>query len=913
MKIGFLNPWSSAAESQAAVSQRIAAQRIGVTLITAKDERDLDSSAVDFVISVASSVPKVYDCPSYLNVHEPTSRFLQNEFYLKNLMTYDGYLTISDSLRRFIRDLSFGIGRPDDPGFYFDTPQKSETSADLPQIVKAGDLRIVYFGTNWDRRSPRLFELLDTKDVLRIHGPRHSWPIGLISYAGPLPFDGVSPQKTYASFGLGLVLLSAQHLREGVISNRIFEIASVGAVSICPDIPWIRKWFGDSVFYFNPWEHSRDIARRITDIHEHCKMCPHLLAKMGQDARTIFEKNFSAERMLLNAVEYHEANQRKRSYRLKRLPPAPRIAVIVRCGDRRLAYIERAVNSICSQTFGRFTVIFVKYKNIDLSAILSIAAPNIDSFIEIEVPNGNRSDTLFAGLAKLRELHAEYFSVLDDDDFWLSNHMEGLFSAAIQARRHVDVAFSGAIAISPEGRQIEKGLSWKRNVYTFGFRTPVASASDITREFSSNSFVARTDLLVDEIDTPEMETAEDSVLISLIARHSKPVFSYQATAFFTQNESDGSGFSSHPLRQRDLASLSLRTSLLYSPNWLGQATFGGLLEGRSLFEAAYRIDSAANLQTSFEPLSLNDWLPFLRTGASAHADEDGILVSEGAEGFAVYGPYWTLPPGRYEMCASIIPRPENKDEDAIVTGQITTERGTRVLAECRWRLDRYKRGAGVALAEFRLPFSLYADLPDAARTIETRIFTGGDASFRIMSLSVKTRSDDLENNWFPYLTPGDCGIHTGAEIKSIKSKIGYVACTPPIAITPGHYKLILNLSVGNIGSSSQNPASVEIWSGSDLIAIETVESKIDKPLQFDVSDEFTNRAIELRIRIKEPIELSICGVTVEKASDRIDPMWRTRLARVHRQNRIRRIRAHLKNAKGLASISQLWSLIGARW
>jgi hypothetical protein len=582
MKVAFLNPWSDAAESHASMFLAIAAQRIGIELITAKDENDLESCGAEFVISVASSVPKACDYPTYLNVHEPTSRFLQGDFYLRNFMTYDGYLTISDSLKRFVRDVSFGIGRPDEPGFYFGTAQKSDVHTQVPQIVRRGDLRIAYFGTNWDRRSPRLFELLDRKGILRIHGPRHSWPSALVSYAGALPFDGVSPQKTYASCGVGLVLLSASHLREDVISDRIFQISSVGAVSICPDIPWIRKWFGDSVFYFDPLRSAGEIATRIVDLYEYCKDHPDIAGRMGKTARAVFERNFTAEQMLANAVDYHESNRRKRARRIKTLGAAARVAVIVRCGGRAIASVERAVNSVRSQTFGRFQIVFVKYKQIDLSEIVSRDSPNIDAFIEIDVPNGNRSQTLFAGLARLHELETEYFAVLDDDDFWLSNHMESLFFAAKQTGRDIDVVFSGTIVVGAEARQIEKSLWWKRNLHTFGYRDHITSGHEVAREFCSNCFVARTGLLPGEIGTPDMETAEDSLLISVLARYHKPIFSYQATAFFSRQPGAGSNFNIHPHRQRDLTSLLLRTRFLYSPGWLAQSSSGLALEQRSL-------------------------------------------------------------------------------------------------------------------------------------------------------------------------------------------------------------------------------------------------------------------------------------------------------------------------------------------
>jgi hypothetical protein len=577
VKIAYLNPWSSAAENQCYGSLAVAAHCNGLELIDCRDEKDLEPSGAEFVISHTSCIPKICDYPTYLIVHEPPCRFLKNEVYLKNLMTYDGYFTIADSVRRFLRDLSFGIGRPDATGFFYTTAQRSELSAQIPEIVKRGRLQVVYFGTNWDRRAPQLFEILDNKDILRIHGPTHSWPNGLRSYAGPLPFDGVGPQMTYCEFGIGLVLLSADHLREDVVTNRIFEISSVGAAAICPDIPWIRKWFGDSVFYFDPLHRWEDTAARIMDIHEYCKAHPDDAAKMGNDARAIFEKNFLEERLLLNAVEYHKEKQRSRHARRKALGPPPLIAVIMRSGGRNVQHLKKAIESVGSQGFGRYVLVLVKYKSVDLSQVVSSVPSNIERVIELDVPDGNRSATLFAGLGKLRELNAEYFAVLDDDDFWLSNHIESLFSAAKQKRSDFDVAFSGSIAISQVPREIVSNLFWKRNVYTFGYPENMGSVSDITAAFSSNCFIARTDLIPEKIEAPDMETAEDSLMISLIARRQKPIFSYQATAFFAQNASDGSAFQTHEHRKRDETSFLLRSSLLHAPSWLNQGSVSTIL------------------------------------------------------------------------------------------------------------------------------------------------------------------------------------------------------------------------------------------------------------------------------------------------------------------------------------------------
>jgi GT2 family glycosyltransferase len=168
--------------------------------------------------------------------------------------------------------------------------------------------------------------------------------------------------------------------------------------------------------------------------------------------------------------------------------------------------------------------------------------------------------------------------VLDDDDLWLSNHMESLFSAGKHVRNDFDVAFSGSIAISPVAQEISTDIFWKRNVYTFGYRQNTGSILDITSVFSLNCFVARTDLIPEQIEVPDIETGEDTLTISLIARRQRPIFSYQATALFTQSVTDGSALQAHQHRARDEASLLLRSGFLYSPSWLSQRSVPTLLD-----------------------------------------------------------------------------------------------------------------------------------------------------------------------------------------------------------------------------------------------------------------------------------------------------------------------------------------------
>lgn len=579
MKIAYLNPFTNAAENQAYMSLAAAGRNVGIHLISCQDESDLERSGAEFVISVSSSVPKIADIPSYLTVHEPTRRFRENAVYFKNMLSYDGYATISDSLKAFVQNVTYGAGRLDPVGFYFNTPQRSSLTADIVAAARDERLRLVYLGTNWDRRLPRLFDTLDSAGILRIHGPTGSWSPKLRSYSGALPFDGIAPQRAYADAGVGLVLHSADHMSEDIVSNRIFEIASVGAIPLCPDMPWIRKWFGDSVLYFDSEQPVPAIGKQLISLVDEVRGAPAKAEDMAARARKIFEDNFSAEVLLTNMVKYHEQKTKARRAAAASRRPDPTIAVIMRCGGRPIEDVRKAVASIERQTYGRFKLLFVKWRELDLSSLHADLSPRIVETREISVPKGSRGRSLFAGAAAVRDMDADYFAVLDDDDFWLSDHIEGLFDAAHKCGADFDVIFSGTVSSSREGKEIEKNLFWRRNIHTFGYRDQPRSVPEVTREFSSNCFVARISALPSDLaHEPAMETAEDSHLIALVSRRRRPIFSYRATAFFHADSADSSKYSSHPNRRQDETALLLRSSLLYAPEWLDQTSLQDCLE-----------------------------------------------------------------------------------------------------------------------------------------------------------------------------------------------------------------------------------------------------------------------------------------------------------------------------------------------
>jgi hypothetical protein len=96
------------------------------------------------------------------------------------------------------------------------------------------------------------------------------------------------------------------HLFDDVISNRLFEIASVGACSICPDTPWIREHFKGSVFYYPAYGSVDAILSAVDAAMTFIRTRPNDAAAMARASKAIFEESFAGDRMLAHAVRYHQ-------------------------------------------------------------------------------------------------------------------------------------------------------------------------------------------------------------------------------------------------------------------------------------------------------------------------------------------------------------------------------------------------------------------------------------------------------------------------------------------------------------------------------------------------------------------------------------------------------------------------------
>jgi hypothetical protein len=266
----------------------------------------LTQNDVDFVLSLHFETPKQFDIFSFVTLWNPLQFYHEWGYrkFTRHLLTHDDFLSCDsasgdDHVMRLISSRSTREG----PLFRF-----YPTLAEPILEPTLGDQHLFYAGMNWEKSAKKpgrhdgLLDLLDEGDNLRIYGPRiyggvQVWK-GYKSYAGPIPFDGVSVVRLINQAGISLVLSSQAHAQSEMMSSRIFESSAAGAVIICNENPFARRHFGDSLLYIDTTLPVRETYRQVQSHLAWIKSEPAKALEMARQAQSVFRENFRLDACL---------------------------------------------------------------------------------------------------------------------------------------------------------------------------------------------------------------------------------------------------------------------------------------------------------------------------------------------------------------------------------------------------------------------------------------------------------------------------------------------------------------------------------------------------------------------------------------------------------------------------------------
>lgn len=441
MKIVIFNPYknqSVAAEGSMdyAYEQIKSIDGIDLTIKASCNTEEIVEFAPDFIIAHYNFTPKFCHIPTYITFNGPTSFKFKSDYDIRYCLSFDGYLTQSESIAQSLEDLCFGYSKKCHvlKNFANSRPKNDYFEVNLKNP------KLAYFANNWEvktggfdgTKTPRfekLFSHLAKKtNFLELYGDAKgwSWIENNTLIKGAIPFENAdSLNNAYRNSGVGLALSTHDFHKEGAGNNRIYEIVSSGAVCIADDLPFYKEVFGNNLLYIT----TRDEVQMAAQIIKHfnwIKNNPQAALEKAKAAHEIFCQKLSMEKMVQNVIAFHHKVQKENycSVGYKNdLPKSqkPLVSVVVRSGDRSAKMVARTLDSVANQTYDNIQLVFILYKeNQELADLIENYRTKFSNLITTVASSNVRSTVMYEGIKKT---NGDYVAILDDDDIWYPNHL----------------------------------------------------------------------------------------------------------------------------------------------------------------------------------------------------------------------------------------------------------------------------------------------------------------------------------------------------------------------------------------------------------------------------------------------------------------------------------------------------------
>ena len=467
------------AEDECIARLKIAAKMLGVECVEVySDGRLIESPEikvskknVDFVIHLHYDTPKNYDAFSFVALWNPV-RFYHEWGYSRcsrNLTSHDDFISCSsdaadDHVSRMIRNSSTHLSAQ----FHL-----YHSTADIVFPPSLGECKLFYAGINWEAisggksRHQEVLKRLDRTGLLSIYGPKFFQGVrvweGYESYVREIPFDGTSMIEEISKAGLALVLSSSAHKDSGLMTNRLFESVAAGALVICDENPFARRYFGDSLLYVD----GRAQADQIyTDIVQHlnwAKSHPERALDMIAQAQDIMSQKFTLKMHLrdlylgLSARKQQLANLQNPS-----IKPHLQINLYLLMPEFSASILNAHIESVGVQEYQHFRPIIVIDKfdaekfRVEIAGVLSLASAPIE-LLEVDffnrVINANikvrkRLGEIILQLISARS-EADAIMIVAPNEKLFSNHL-AVLAGALRRDSSINCAATGALLVSDD-------------------------------------------------------------------------------------------------------------------------------------------------------------------------------------------------------------------------------------------------------------------------------------------------------------------------------------------------------------------------------------------------------------------------------------------------------------------------------
>lgn len=471
-------PEMKTAEDECIARLKIAASALGIECVEVDaegiflnaPEQKASKTTVDFVIHLHYDTPKRYDAFSFVALWNPL-KFYHEWGYARcsrNLTTHDDFISCSsdaadDHVARMIRETHNHL--PAKFHLYHST-------ADIIHPPSLGAGKLFYAGINWEAvsggksRHQEVLKRLDKTGLLRIYGPTvfsgvRVWA-GYESYVREIPFDGFSMIDEISNAGIALVLSSQAHKDSELMSNRLFESIAAGALIICDENPFAKRFFGDSLLYIDSRSPIEEIHADILRHIEWASQNPEAALAKIQLAQDVFREKFTLTRNLSDLYTGFLL-RKKQLLDLQNPPQAERLNVRLNMlmPEYSHAVLHRHLQSLAAQIYRDFSAVLVVDKNFPAESRTEINTAIAASHVSLEVleldysihgiHQGIKADRRLGALIHDLLGHssaADAFMVVAPNESFQSGHLAVLAGAL---RRDPTLACASTAALLPNG------------------------------------------------------------------------------------------------------------------------------------------------------------------------------------------------------------------------------------------------------------------------------------------------------------------------------------------------------------------------------------------------------------------------------------------------------------------------------
>ncbi len=166
--------------------------------------------------------------------------------------------------------------------------------------------RLILFGSLWGRKTDNLYSAIrKLSSENYMYFIKH--PFLILEAEDNQKFaedaKGIEAlQKRLNEYGIGLCAHSNYHNKAGIPSSRIFEIISSGAVAISDMNPFVIKFFGDNVLYYDQTKSAEEIFKQINDHVQWLKDHPLGADEKARNAHKILQDHFTTEKFIIDLL-----------------------------------------------------------------------------------------------------------------------------------------------------------------------------------------------------------------------------------------------------------------------------------------------------------------------------------------------------------------------------------------------------------------------------------------------------------------------------------------------------------------------------------------------------------------------------------------------------------------------------------